>query len=106
MEKKAIHETFLPRMIPVIRYDEVPVAMLRAYGKLLFNSIWPNIISCTFDSYGQYLSNGSRLPTLLLTHYGDLYYNRWLWYLNEYGLCVVNNVPTISGAVEQVIHPH
>lgn len=31
---------------------------------------------------------------------------KWLWYLNEYGLCVVNNVPTISGAVEQVIHPH
>ena len=29
--------------------------------------------------------------------------NRWLWNLNEYGLCIVDNVPTISGTVQQVM---
>ena len=27
---------------------------------------------------------------------------RWLWNLNEYGMCLVNNVPTLPGSVIKV----
>jgi len=27
---------------------------------------------------------------------------RWLWNLNEYGMCLVNNVPTVLGSVIKV----
>ena len=43
------------------------------------------------------------MHTLIINMAGCII-NRWLWNLNEYGLCVINNVPTISGTVEQVMY--